>query len=76
MFLRDEEVSIPAEAIEYIEEKLKLSKALYLLKFEIIEIFFEWIALQDISAQRDILRKALVNGRREANCRTTGEKTS
>lgn len=74
MFLRDEEISIPAEAIEYIEEKLKMSKALYLLKFEVIEIFFEWVALQEVSVQRDVLKKAMVNGRREANSRTTGEK--
>ena len=63
MFLFDEEVSIPAEAIQYIEDKTRLRECQVLLKFEVIELFFEWFTLQSKQTQKEVLSKVMRNGR-------------
>lgn len=62
--LDEEEISIPVEAIEYIEKKLDISNCRSPLKFEILEIFFEWLSMQGVEKQKSVLRKALEYGRR------------
>jgi hypothetical protein len=60
----DEEISIPVEAIEYIENKLSSLGYDDPFKFEIIELFFHWFATQDLEKQKEVLRKAMEYGRR------------
>ena len=54
---KTDQIFIPAEAIEYLE-KVE-SKEGSLAKFEIIELFFEWLQHQPRADQADFLRKAL-----------------
>jgi len=60
--LTDDEVSIPHEAVEYINDKLSRSEA-EPFTFEVIEAFFEWLSIQPLQAQRRILRKVMTHGR-------------
>lgn len=60
--ITDDEVSIPYEAIDYIDGKFKDSQATPLL-FEVVEAFFEWLSIQPIEAQKRILKKAMNHGR-------------
>lgn len=60
--LTDEEVSIPHDAICYIDSRFKNSKATPLM-FEVVEAFFEWLSIQPIQAQKRILKKAMTYGR-------------
>lgn len=57
----DDMVYIPAEAIEYIDRHLDKSSEPFL--FEIIEAFFSWLSMQPIETQKQVLRRALINGR-------------
>ena len=61
MLFNTDEVSIPVEAVEYINERLKNTDYSFVYIFEVIELFFEWLNKQDDVAKRDILRKALVS---------------
>lgn len=60
----DELVSIPAAAVEYIESCVREGGCLPAFHFEVIEFFFEWLAAQDKTVQRDVLRAGLINGRK------------
>lgn len=53
-----DDILIPLEALEYIEYREKLSKS-GLMKFEIIELFFEWLNRQEDEYQIEFLRNAL-----------------
>jgi hypothetical protein len=58
MPLRDsDEIIVPAESIEYIEKMEKYDGSL--AKFEVIELFFEWLKLQPRKDQIIFLREAL-----------------
>jgi hypothetical protein len=63
LFYDHDEVAIPAEALEYIDKRLKGNEAAY--KFEILELFFEWLSFQTIERQKSILSKAILYGRVE-----------
>lgn len=54
---KTDQILIPAEAIEYIE-KVE-SKEGSLAKFEVVELFFEWLQKQPRADQADFLKKAL-----------------
>ena len=59
-----DEVVIPAEALDYIDKRLcGNSSSAY--KFEILELFFEWIAFQTLDRQKEILTKAMLYGKLE-----------
>jgi len=62
MFWKDEEVSVPADAIKYIEEKAAERVYSELYKFEVIELFFEWLLLQPQAVQKSVLKTLLLQG--------------
>lgn len=53
-----DEILIPAEALEYIE-KAESAESSRLSKFEVIELFFEWLKDQPSAYQMKFLREAL-----------------
>jgi hypothetical protein len=60
--LTDDEVSIPHEAVDYINNKFKGCRCTP-FTFEVVEAFFEWLSVQPLEAQKRILRKAMNHGR-------------
>lgn len=56
----DDEVIVPAEAIEFIEERCGKDA----LKFEVIEGFFDWLFTQPTKVQAAVLRRMYFNGKR------------
>lgn len=60
--LTDDEVSIPHEAIDYINSKFSRSKCAPFM-FEIVEAFFEWLSIQPLEVQKRVLKKAMNHGR-------------
>lgn len=61
MLINTDEISIPAEAVEYIESHLPEDTRAFVYIFEVVELFFEWLSKQNDSDKRDILRKALMS---------------
>ena len=66
LFLPEEEISIPSESIKYIEDRLEGSLG-EPYKFEIIELFFEWLFLQSRATQHKVLKGIFENGRFRPN---------
>ena len=58
--LMDDEVTVPAEAIEFIEERCGENA----LKFEVIEVFFDWLFVQPTKVRAAVLRRIYFNGKR------------
>jgi len=61
MLFNTDEVSIPVEAVEYIDEQLKDTDCSFIYIFEVLELFFEWLSRQDNDTKKDVLRKALLS---------------
>jgi len=61
MLFNTDEVSIPVEAIEYIDKRLKTTDYSFIYIFEVIELFFEWLSKQDDNTKKTVLRKALLS---------------
>lgn len=66
LIVTDTLVFVPSEAIKYIEDRVGNYSTNPFL-FEVIESFFEWLSVQEISNQKVLLKKLLENGRVNAD---------